>query len=132
MRYSLVATARLKVEFWQVLDNRAGIGVPDVTYAHRGAGTMHASGVGGATAVKCRKALNSELYCTPFPVALRHRSARQKPSGAVRKNLRTHLSTGAVDFAESRALKHLASTTAAARECLEHYKSDASGQRVPR
>ena len=93
---------------------------------------MHASRMGGVRLGAWCKLLIKICYSTRFPVVKTAVPARAGRPGLVGKNLRTHLSTDAVDFPEDRGMNHLPRESAASREFFEHYKRDASGQRAPR
>jgi hypothetical protein len=55
-----------------------------------------------------------------------------RSNSETRKNLRTHLSTGSVDFSETCRMKYLRDEVAAQHEFLEDYKRDARGHSAQR
>jgi hypothetical protein len=93
---------------------------------------MHAKRIRATSLGATRNPLNTRREKTAFPMAKNTSLPVPGGTGTAGKNLRTHLSTDAVDFREDRGMKHLPRDPAAAREFLEHYKRDALGQRAAR
>ena len=87
---------------------------------------MHARGIAGSGGIPLHKLLILQNKISLFPVRLAARVPGLASQLPTRKNLRTYLSTEAVDFFETHGMKHLALDFAIQREFLEHYKSDAS------
>jgi hypothetical protein len=83
---------------------------------------MHARGIGDAVRIAHRNLLIISDKKESSPVGRQTCVPGSASRATTRKNLRTHLSTAAVDFFETHGMKHLAPDFAIQREFLEHYK----------